>query len=131
MAYTLKNFQDKAAQTYRGLEVAVSEDEGADLLFTLRSSIRLSDTEIARLQEAQAALEAYGKPVKSTGPDGKETETTPETKASEMKEKLVDVLSILSDNPSALREFLAPVDLAVVMSVMTDYNEETQAAEGN
>lgn len=119
MAFTLADFEAKANATYKGLDV---DSPDGTRLFTLRSSLRLSDAESLKLQDAQTILTSSEK-----DEDGKDKEVRP----SDLKRQVVAVLSILSDNPQACKEFCRSIDLAVVMSIMTIHAEQTQAAEGN
>lgn len=120
MGFTLQDFEAKANEDHKGL--TVDGDDGKPL-FTLRSSLRLSDAETAKLQAANDKLAEYQKDPE----DGAEREV----KTSEMRTLVGGVLCALSDSPQRTKEFLRPLDLAVHMAVLTKYREQTQAAEGN
>jgi hypothetical protein len=116
MSFSYEDFQKKANEDYKGLEV-VGQD--GKILFTLRSSIRLSDSDQARLKAAHTALTEY------------QTAEDAEPKASELKALIVNLLAVVADKAQPLREFVKPADLAVCMAMFSAYNAETQASEGN
>lgn len=121
MGFTLKDFEAKANEDHKGL--TVDGDDGSPL-FTLRSALRLSDAETAKLQAANDRLAEYQKDPEPDAP-------AKEVKTSEMRTLVGGVLCALSDSPQRTKEFLKDLDLAVHMAILAKYREQTQAAEGN
>jgi len=121
MGYTLSDFRAKADEAHKGLKINNEVDgvETDEVLCTLRSTLRLSDAEMAKLTAAQDKLTEYQK------------DKNRESRPSEIKKLLVDVMAVLSDKPTAFRQWTAGLDLAVVTQVFKVYQEETQAPEGN
>lgn len=118
MGYSINAFRAKAAESYKGLPI--TDESTGELLFTLRSTVRLSDSETTKLGTANAALKKYQESKEDTA-----------AKPSDLKRYMINILAALADQPDALRSFLADEDLGVVTEVFKAYQEETQAPEGN
>lgn len=114
MSYSLVDLEAMAAEQFRGLDV---DDADGKRLFTLRSVIRLTEAEQEKLKSAQSQLE--------------ESQGAEDQDVAAIRAHIVALLSILADKPQALRTFVKPRDLGIVMALLTQYNKDTQSAEGN
>lgn len=120
MGYSLQDFQDAAERKYAGLVI----DDGPRGPITLRSTLRLSDSETDALDRVNKRMDLY-----QSGKDESGAEI--EVRSSTLRGMMLDSLAIIADDGDALRDYLRSADLTVVMSVFTAYKDETKGAEGN